>query len=260
MSNAISLYSILYRQILSFSNVLIVLIVTDINLFNTTIRYAGTNEVATLSNGPIAHMRIVNGNRSPNAMVWFQLPFNQTVMEGERMASLKIFLENHAKLHPHKWHSCAYVRADEFRPDIEKVVITIGFQSRSSWQDLSGICFSKSELMAATVEYSRQHGIIYEELPQRQFHYQAGSLHTGGVWDHRAQLHSPSNIMSIGDGTANKSKRIHATASVDAHEGRTPLAGSGMIRDEQMITSSEEEGNKEISPNALFLSRLQESH
>ena len=205
-------------------------------------------------------MRIVNGNRSPNAMVWFQLPFNQTVMEKENMASLKAFLDNHAKLHPHKWHSCAYVRADEFCPEIEKVFITIGFQSRSSWQDLTGIYYSKSEVVAATVEYSRRQGIIYEELPQRQFHYQAGSLQKGGVWRHRAQLHSPSNILSFGDNTSSKPEKIYTTTSNDAHEESTPKAGAGMRRDEQMVTSLDDESIQDISPNTLFLSRLQGSH
>eukprot|EP00977_Amphora_coffeiformis_P004440 scaffold945_cov170-Amphora_coffeaeformis.AAC.20 len=245
---------------IAFSKVSTVPGATDINLFNTTIRYAGTNEVATLSNGPIAHMRIVNGNRSPNAMVWFQLPFNMTVMEGGKMASLKVSLENYARMHPHKWHSCSYVRADEFHPDIEKVVVTIGFQSRSSWQDLGGIYFSKSDLIAATIEYSRQQGIIYEELPQRQLHYKAGSLQKGGVWNHRAQLHSPSNIMSIGDGATGKPESIYTTASIDAHEQNTPLAGSGMNRDERMMMPPDEEGNTEVSPNSLFLSRLHGSH
>ena len=40
----------------------------DINLFHTTVRYAGTNEVATINNGSVANMRIINGARSPNGM------------------------------------------------------------------------------------------------------------------------------------------------------------------------------------------------
>ena len=219
----------------------------DITLFNTTIRYAATNEVATISNGSIAHMRIVNGNRSPNAMVWFQLPFNLSILEEEKMSSLRAFLDAYAKLHPHKWHSCAYCRADEFHPDVEKIIVTLGFQARSSWQDLGLIFMIKSELAAAAIEYGRQQGINYVELPQRQFHYKAGTLGRGDVWKHRADLHTPENIIS------------HAPASSDKNEKGTPVARSNMSRNELPLSGVEAASN-ELSPDALFLSRLQESH
>ena len=223
---------------------------TDINLFNTTIRYAGTNEVATVSNGSVAHMRIVNGNRSPNALVWFQLPFRLSVLEEDKMSSLRAFLDGYAKLHPHKWHSCAYCRADNFYPDIEKVLITIGFQARSSWQDLSGIYTTKSELSSAVIEYGRRQGINYEELPQRHFHYKAGTLQRGGVWDKRADLHAAGNIISAGE---------EHTTTPGMQEAATPVAGPNLSRNE-MPLNGYDEGGSDLSPNALFLRQLQESH
>ena len=177
------------------------------------------------------------------------------------MTALEAFLENYAKMHPHKWHSCSYVRADEFHPDVEKVVITIGFQSRSSWQDLGGIYFSKSDLMAATVDYGRQHGIIYEPaivyegLPQRQLHYQAGKLQQGEVWSHRAHLIAPSNILSMGATRANSNTQ---SPPIHAEDESTAVMGTSgtTLRDDQM----KPEEPRSISPNSLFLSRLQGSH
>ena len=224
----------------------------DINLFNTTIRYAGTNEVATLSNGSIAHMRIVNGNRSPHALVWFQLPYKLNVLEEEKMGALKAFLEGYAKLHPDKWHSCSYCRADLFEPDIEKVVISIGFQARCSWQDLVGLYFMKSDLMAATIAYGRQIGINYEELPQRHFQYNAGKLRRGGVWKHRAQLHGASNILSADE-------QVNGASGSDPHEQETPRAHSNLTRDEEPL-HDDGGGRTQLVADALFLSRLQGSH
>ena len=223
----------------------------DINLFNTTIRYAGTNEVATLSNGSIAHMRIVNGNRSPNAIVWFQLPFNLSVLEEDKMTSLRAFLEAYAKLRPDKWHSCSYCRADEFYPDIEKVVITIGFQARSSWQDLSGIYTVKSELIAAIVEYGNRQAINYEELPQRQLRYNAGTLQKGGGFKRRAQLHAAENIMSDFEKESSGSPVHHAS---------TQDTKPNLSRNEAPLLPRDDDEAGNLSPDALFLSRLHESH
>lgn len=195
-------------------------------------------------------MRIVNGNRSPNAMVWFRLPFNLSVLEEEKMASLRASLEAYARLHPHKWHSCAYCRADEFHPDKEKVIITIGFQARSSWQDLPRIYMLRSELTAATVEYARRQGINYEELPRRVFQYKAGTLRKGGVWKHRAALHAAENIISNDD---------QSPTAPGGDEEALPLATSSLLRHE-MPLNGEDGKSGELSRDALFLSRLQESH
>lgn len=194
-------------------------------------------------------------------MVWFQLPFNHCVMEEEKMTSLKAFLEGFAKLYPHKWHSCSYCRADEFHPDVEKVIITIGFQSRSSWQALSGIYFAKSDLMAATIQYGRNQGIIYEELPQRQFHYKAGVLEQGGVWKHRAQLHQASNIMSYGDG--NKKSGIvdggGSSGEISPWNGPASMTRN-KGRMEKDANVSQAPSSHSLSPDSLFLNRLKKSH
>ena len=187
-------------------------------------------------------MRIINGNRSPNALVWYQLPFQISVLEDDKLTSLKAFLDGYAKLHPHKWHSCAYCRADNFYPDIEKVVVTIGFQARSSWQDYGGLLSAKSELVAATIEYGRKQRINYEELPKRQLQYKAGVLRKGAVSKFRAELHDASNMIPMGDQVATKA---------------VPFVSSGLPFKPEVNDDTE---MHELSPNALFLSRLQGSH
>ena len=172
--------------------------VEDINLFHTTVRYAGTNEIATINNGSVANMRIMNGARSPDAMVWFQFPYRANLMEDDNINKVKQALDKYARDNPRNWHSFSYFRVDEVHPDIEKFVVTIGMQHRSSWQDLPTILEAKAQCMCWLLEYGRQLGINYDQLPKRDLLYFAGSLKEGGVNKHRYQLHDPSNITSGG--------------------------------------------------------------
>lgn len=191
----------------------------DINLFNTTVRYAATNETGTINNGSIANMRIVNGNRSQNAVVWFQLPFRTKILREGRMDALRNMLENYAKDHPRQWHSYSYCRIDEVHSENDKLVVTIGFQHRSSWQDLAGILNAKSELMCYVLEYGKKHEINYEDLPTRQLMYYAGRLKEGGYTEHRDSLHQRGNIINddeVNFGSGMR-RRTHQTSSTSLH-------------------------------------------
>jgi len=195
---------------------------TDINLFNTTVRYAGTNEVATLSNGSIANMRIVNGNRSPNAMVWFQLPFHISILQDSAMDRLKSALEKYALNNPREWHSFAYCRIGEYVVEKEKVVITIGFQHRAAWQDLGRILTGKAELIAYTYGVGKNLGVIYEELPKRDLVYYAGVLKDGGAKEYRGDLHHRDNILPNTEHGSNSSQGS-ANAMFLSHLHRSQL-------------------------------------
>jgi hypothetical protein len=53
--------------------------VEDLGLYSTTVRLAATNEVATYSNGSLANSRIINANRSPQAVVCVLCKFSVNV-------------------------------------------------------------------------------------------------------------------------------------------------------------------------------------
>ena len=175
------------------------LFLLDINLFYTTVRYAGTNEVATINNGSIASMRVVNANRSPNAMVWFKIPMHISATENNMaiIERLKNRLDKYAKSKPRRWHSFAYCRADGVEIEQEKIVLTIGFQHRKSWQDLASILFDKSELKCYVYEVTKELGVVYDELPKRELLYYAGALKSGKAKTYRKILHDPDNIQDI---------------------------------------------------------------
>lgn len=50
-------------------------IVEDVTLFTTTLCLAATSERATVANGMLAKSRIINGARSPNAIVYVVMRF-----------------------------------------------------------------------------------------------------------------------------------------------------------------------------------------
>ena len=119
-------------------------------------------------------------------------------MEDGNIDKIKAALEGYARDNPHNWHSFGYFRVDEVHPDIEKLVVTIGMQHRSAWQDLVRILEAKALIMCWLMEYSRKLGVLYDELPKRELMYYAGNLKDGGVRQHRFQLHNPTNITSGG--------------------------------------------------------------
>ncbi|KAL3917070.1 MAG: hypothetical protein SGILL_004884, partial [Bacillariaceae sp.] len=220
--------------------------VEDINLFHTTVRYAGTNEVATINNGSVANMRIINGARSPNALVWWQFPYRPNLMEDNNIDRIKAALEQYASDNPRNWHSFSYFRVDEVHPGKEKLVVTVGMYHRSSWQDLVTILEAKSACMCWLLEYGRQLGVNWDELPRRDLLYYAGQLKQGGVKTHRFQLHDPSNITA-------------ATLPPPMNEDRpTPLAFTSTKSQDDSIFQKKNE-NDDLSENAKFLEQLQHS-
>jgi hypothetical protein len=170
-------------------------------LFNTTARYAATNEVATLSNGSIAGMRIVNANRSPNAVIIFQLPFHISITEGasDKLPALRSALDKYARDHPNHWKCFMFCRVSELQIELEKAILVIGFQSRCSWQDAGRILFAKADLICHVYDLSKSLGVSYDELPKRQLLYYAGVLKDGRGHDYRQGLHHPDNIRSHAD-------------------------------------------------------------
>lgn len=219
--------------------------VEDITLFHTTVRYAGTNEVATINNGSVADMRIINGARSPNALVWWQFPYRPNLLENDNIAKIKAALEQYARDNPRNWHSLSYVRIDEVHPDQEKLVATIGMNHRSPWQDLGTILEAKSACMCWLLEYGRQLGINYDELPRRDLLYYAGSLKEGGVQQHRYQLHDPSNIAP----TPIRMKPPQV-------DGMQDLSHDTKSREGSFFATT----NDDLSTNAKFLEQLKDSH
>jgi hypothetical protein len=129
------------------------------------------------------------------------------------MDDLRAMLETYANDHPKQWHSYSYCRIDEVHAEKDKLVVTIGFQHRSSWQDLVAILNAKQNLMCYVLEYGKKHEINYEDLPTRQLMYYAGRLKNGGYREHRDSLHERDNIINDDNEMMGLRRRTKQTSS-----------------------------------------------
>jgi Mechanosensitive ion channel len=97
---------------------------SDITLTTTTLRFARTNEVSTVNNWAIADQRIVNCNRSPNAIVFFEVMLHIRIMEGDNLEKFVNRLKEYVHDNPRIWDSLAFCRHDRIDGDNEQVFFT----------------------------------------------------------------------------------------------------------------------------------------
>ncbi|KAL7571640.1 hypothetical protein ACA910_011176 [Epithemia clementina (nom. ined.)] len=161
--------------------------VEDINLWATTLRYARTNEVSTINNSAIAASRIVNCNRSPNAIVQFVFITNIAILNGTKIDEFREALERYVKENPRTWEAVAYVRHDEYDADWEKIFIRISVRHRSSWQDAARILQNRGQLHRFVFETGKTMGINFRTPTPGRVIYQGGDYqHPAAVSDEKA--------------------------------------------------------------------------
>jgi hypothetical protein len=137
-------------------------------LFSTTLRFAATNEVATVNNSSIALSRIINCNRSSSALVTLDLQFLDTTTDEQ----LAIFREEVGKFvqdRPRVWDSVLFFRRDAISQNLNLMECTLRCRHTKSWQDAASILMSRSELLTFCFEMGKTLGINYDSPPLRQY-------------------------------------------------------------------------------------------
>jgi len=172
--------------------------IPDITLATTTLRYANTNEVSSVSNSSIAASRIINCNRSPSAIVFLFLDLHACVLDdGEtKFQRFQSVLQSYVAKNPRAWDQLLYCRVDEMNAHHELVRCKLGFRHRSSWQDAGRIMVQRGDLIKFVHRTASELGIDYVEPPHRRLLYGAGTLRNGGVRDYKSNLLNPDNIRS----------------------------------------------------------------
>lgn len=170
--------------------------IEDMSLFSTTVRLARTNEVASISNASIAQLRIVNGNRSPDAIVVLHLSYKLALIDDHKLSSLRSCVASYIKQYPNEWSKIIYCRVKDIDYAAEKVEVSLSIQSRHAWQDLGRIAKNKALLKTAIYEFGRDTKLIYEELPHRKLVFNAGVLKDGATTTNRSALHHRDNILA----------------------------------------------------------------
>ena len=152
----------------------------DIGLSSTTLRFSKSNEVATVSNFAISRSKIVNCQRSPSALVFFELKLHQDILEGDNLKKLTEELQQYVQDNPRIWDSMRYIR-QEYIGGISKnpavcgldegchfVVFSLCFQHRLSWQSSTRIMSNRGELFGHINKLCKELGVKYDSpLPHQ---------------------------------------------------------------------------------------------
>lgn len=91
-------------------------IVEKVDLYSTTMRFAPTREVATVTNGDLASTRIINLYRSKKALVYIILKFG-IVVPKTKVDLLKHEIQEFVAARPREWVSLVAFRMSEIQAD-----------------------------------------------------------------------------------------------------------------------------------------------
>jgi small-conductance mechanosensitive channel len=138
--------------------------VEGVTLFTTTVRYATTNEVASLANGSLANSRIINAARSPKANVQVYMKFSVNVPY-ERVQVFRKDVEAFVKALPREWIALNSIRATRVETELGYIEYSVCLTHRKSWQELGVVLQSKADVTGHCLEVSKTLGITFEAPP-----------------------------------------------------------------------------------------------
>ena len=138
--------------------------VQSVGLFTTTVRYAATNEVATLANGSLAATRVINAKRSPQAVCYVYMKFGVDVPYSKVMI-FKRTVEAFVKERPREWLALNGFRATHADPERNYIQYIIVLGHRESWQNIGVILQSKADVASYCLEVAKKLGMRYYAPP-----------------------------------------------------------------------------------------------
>jgi hypothetical protein len=138
--------------------------VENITLFQTTVRLAASNEVATYSNGSLASLRIINANRSPKANVYVYMKFGIDVPY-EKIVIFKTAVEKFVKERPREWLQLGGIRAVTVEADLGYIKYVIVLQHVEAWQNVGAILQSKADVSSYCLEVSKKLEMRFKAPP-----------------------------------------------------------------------------------------------
>jgi len=150
--------------------------VEDITLTTTTLRYARTNEVATINNWSIAGSRIVNCSRSANATVHIDFLAHISILEGTKLQRFRSAIHRYVEEHPRVWDSVAHIRHDKFDADQERIDFTMAIRHRSAWQEAGRIKLDRADVFRFLFELGKELDIHFAPPVAQQLIYQGGKM------------------------------------------------------------------------------------
>lgn len=137
----------------------------DINLWCTTLRYSATNEIAIVSNGILSTLRIVNCNRSPNAMFNISLNFELDNVDNGKIELFRQGLAEHLRGQPRIYEGLVSFRCDSIDTKLKVAQYSIRIRHRRSWQDAVVVLRDRGEIIAFCIKLGNDLGINNVQVP-----------------------------------------------------------------------------------------------
>lgn len=132
-----------------------------------------TNEVSSIHNWSLSNMRIVNCNRSPNALVAFKFTTDISILEDEGEEELKRAFEMYVRQFPDRWQSLEFFGAHEIDSSNKYVVFSAAFKHYDTWQNASRIMRHRGEMLKFAASKVKDLDAVYPGAMSR--HWLAGS-------------------------------------------------------------------------------------
>mmetsp|Transcript_8520 Transcript_8520/g.25234 ORF Transcript_8520/g.25234 Transcript_8520/m.25234 type:complete len:510 (-) Transcript_8520:670-2199(-) len=136
-------------------------IVRDIDLLTTTVLFAFTGEVATLSNGSIANSRIMNGARSAPAVLYVTLRFSVDT-SFEKLEIFREAVSQYVHKRPREWVKLSDIKNSDVSTEKGYVEYLVVLQHVNNWQELGSLFTSRSHARTFCHELSKQLDIRYQ--------------------------------------------------------------------------------------------------
>lgn len=135
-------------------------IVEDVTMFTTTVCLAATSERATLSNGTIAKSRIINGARSPNAIIYVTMRFAMATPYS-KVQRFRKAVESFVRSRPREWSTMLSFRVDAIEANQGYIEYRIALRHRESWQNIAPILNSSNIIHAFCLELAKELDMRY---------------------------------------------------------------------------------------------------
>ena len=131
-----------------------------VSLYKTSLYWGATNERATIANGAISNLRVINAARSPCAQVFVNMKFPIDTPY-EKIEIFKAAIEQFLKDRPREWLAFVGFRPTEVAVEKGYINYVTIAQHRTSWQDIGGVLTSKAELVTYELEVAKQLAMKY---------------------------------------------------------------------------------------------------
>jgi hypothetical protein len=138
--------------------------VKDVTLYHTTLIYGTTMEWATISNGQLSQMRIINHARSPRGLLNFKMKFG-THVSSATVDEFKQRLVDYVKSKPREWFAFSAFRMTVIEADQGFVEYKTVLQHRESWQNVGAMLNSLADAQTFAFDLSKSMGMDYHSPP-----------------------------------------------------------------------------------------------